>query len=44
VVVIVLRGNKGSGFSVQSEDRNTDILLPPLLRSVADEIDAGIGG
>lgn len=37
-VVIVLGGNKGKGFSVQSSDLNLIAALPELLESVAAEI------
>jgi hypothetical protein len=44
VVVIVLGGNKGSGFSVQAELGARDSVAPEnmarLLRAVADEIEA----
>lgn len=44
VVVMVLGGNKGSGFSVQVERNPRDAkkllaMLPQLLRSTADEIE-----
>jgi hypothetical protein len=38
VVVIVLGGTAGSGFSVQSVEGDISARLPALLRMVADEI------
>lgn len=38
VIVIVFGGDKGSGFSVQA-DAATTLLLPTLLRNMADEIE-----
>jgi len=38
-VLIVLGGNKGSGFSVQAPGDITD-MLPELLRDIADSIEA----
>ena len=40
VVLLVLRGDRGSGFSVQA-DANTVAILPRLLRAVADSIENG---
>jgi hypothetical protein len=43
VVVIVLAGNNGSGFSVQAHARSAQRLqsgMARLLRQVADDIDA----
>jgi hypothetical protein len=37
--VIVLGGDKGSGFSIQSEDAALVAAIPTLLRKVADEIE-----
>ena len=39
VVLIVLGGEKGSGFSVQAIEGDITRRLPALLRSVADEIE-----
>jgi hypothetical protein len=39
VIVIVLGGVRGSGFSVQSEDPETMNKLPELLRTMADQIE-----
>jgi hypothetical protein len=38
-IVMVLDGNKGSGFSVQA-DLETTMQLPALLRQTADQIEA----
>jgi hypothetical protein len=38
VVVIVLGGDKGNGFSVQG-DLATTLMLPKLLRATADQIE-----
>lgn len=40
VVMIVVNGVLGSGFSVQSTDQEFAKKIPRLLRSVADEIEA----
>ncbi len=42
VVLIVLHGSHGSGFSVQGSARVTHA-LPRLLRSMADQIEADLG-
>ena len=45
VALIVLGGNKGSGFSVQCVERANDkvmVELPKLLRSMADQIEADL--
>jgi len=40
VVVIVVGGNRGDGFSVQTADiRQTFTIMPRVLRSVATQID-----
>lgn len=39
VVVIVLEGEHGSGFSVQAIAPGINGLLPKLLRQVADEVE-----
>lgn len=39
VVVIVLNGNRGSGFSVQALGEDFTRTLPALLRTVAAEIE-----
>ena len=41
VVVIVIKGNRGSGFSVQASADLT-ASLPALLRHIADEIDRSV--
>lgn len=38
-IVVIIKGNLGSGFSVQSEDPQVELNLPRLLRVVADEIE-----
>jgi hypothetical protein len=38
VILLVIDGNKGSGFSVQA-DAGTVLALPALLRKVADDIE-----
>jgi hypothetical protein len=40
VLVIVLGGEKGNGFSCQA-DLATTLMLPDLLRTVADQIEKG---
>ena len=40
VIVIVLGGDRGEGFSVQTEDPLVNRSLPALLRRVADGIEA----
>jgi UDP-N-acetylglucosamine:LPS N-acetylglucosamine transferase len=42
VIVIVLGGSKGSGFSVQASPEVTQ-RLPEMLRMVADEIERDLG-
>jgi hypothetical protein len=42
VIVIVIRGKLGSGFSVQLDDALRPFALPGLLRDVADQIDADL--
>lgn len=39
VILLVLGGDKGSGFSVQA-DGPTTLQLPSLLRNIADQIEA----
>lgn len=41
VVVIVLGGKHGNGFSIQSFNPNVATDIPKLLRNVAAEIEAG---
>lgn len=43
VMVIVINGNKGDGFSVQSTDRRTLPLLPKVLRVTAEEMERDMG-
>jgi hypothetical protein len=40
VIVIVLNGNKGYGFSAQFDDPVLMRNVPGMLRSIADQIDA----
>jgi len=42
VILIVVRGWNGSGFSVQTTDPEFNAKLPALLRTMADEIDHDI--
>jgi hypothetical protein len=42
VIMIVLGGSKGSGFSVVSTRLDTILSLPHLLRQTADEIEKDI--
>lgn len=42
VVLMVLDGNVGSGFSVQTTELKTLLMLPSLLRDTADQIEADI--
>lgn len=44
VLLIVLHGHAGSGFSVQSMDPRVHVWIPEILRRVADEIDGGNDG
>ena len=39
VVVIILDGNEGNGFSAQSESPYFEKILPKILRSMADELE-----
>ena len=39
MVVIIFDGNKGHGFSAQSELPDFDDLLPSILRSMADDLE-----
>lgn len=41
VILLVLGGEKGSGFSVQA-DGPTTLQLPALLRNIADQIEADL--
>lgn len=43
VIVIVIKGKHGSGFSVQATAEIT-LRLPELLRSVADDIERDLTG
>jgi hypothetical protein len=38
VIVIVVRGNKGQGFSIQTVDPRLNLMLPAMLRILADSI------
>lgn len=42
VLMVVVGGNKGHGFSVNSRDRSIVLNISTLLREVADEIDKKI--
>jgi hypothetical protein len=42
VLLIVVGGNRGHGFSVQCVDGDIEATLPRLLRDVADDIEAGV--
>jgi hypothetical protein len=39
VAVIIIGGNKGSGFSIQNADASLTEAMPMLLRRIADEIE-----
>lgn len=39
-IVIIGQGNKGSGFSIQTDDPFVVLKLPQMLRAVADQIEA----
>jgi len=39
VLLIVLDGNEGSGFSVMTKDQSVIAKIPALLRRVADDIE-----
>ena len=43
-IVIVIGGNKGSGFSVQSTGEDLTSTLPKLLRGMADQIEKDMRG
>ena len=43
VVVVVLGGNKGSGFSVQATDQWVSYKLPELMRALAEQIERSEG-
>lgn len=40
-IVVVVNGNRGSGFSVQTIDPTAAQKLPSMLRIMADQIEAG---
>ena len=40
VIVIVIGGQDGSGFSVQASQHEYAVALPALLRRIADQIEA----
>lgn len=42
-IIIVINGEKGSGFSVQA-DLHTTLELPDLLENIAKQIRADVGG
>jgi hypothetical protein len=42
VILIVIRGDKGSGFSVQLDDTLRPYALPVVLRDIADQIEADL--
>jgi hypothetical protein len=42
VIVIVLGGSRGSGFSVQVEGADISAKLPAMLRNVADGIEQDV--
>lgn len=44
VLLIVVEGNKGSGFSVQARDVDFPSQVPDLLRRVADRIETEYTG
>lgn len=44
VLVLVLGGHMGNGFSVQSREADITSLLPRLLRQVALQIETDLGG
>jgi hypothetical protein len=44
VILIVLDGNKGSGFSMQAHGMIMTEGLPMLLRRLADDIEQDLGG
>lgn len=41
VALIIAGGKNGSGFSVQTRDEQFVVMLPRLLREMADEIERG---
>jgi hypothetical protein len=42
VLVIVLGGVKGSGFSMQTREMKISVLVPAILRDTADQIEASL--
>ena len=43
VILIVVGGNLGSGFSVQTMDRRFAEMIPALLRNMAEQIENDVG-
>ena len=41
-IVIVIKGNLGTGFSIQTSNPIATMLLPRLLRNVANEIESSL--
>lgn len=44
VLLMVMGGAKGNGFSVQSTDALVQVKLPAILRSIADQIEGTFNG
>jgi len=44
VIVMVVKGNQGDGFSVQSASLNFVVGLPTVLRQMADSIEQSLKG
>ena len=42
-LVIIVKGKKGSGFSIQGEDLSDLVYLSDLLRNTADQIEQSYG-
>jgi hypothetical protein len=43
-IVIIIGGDKGSGFSVQAEDTQASAVLPDLLENMAKQIREALQG
>ena len=41
-LIAIVDGNKGTGFSVQSLDPHTLVILPQVLRQIADDIETDV--
>lgn len=39
-IILIINGNKGSGFSMQTSDPREEERLPAILRTMADQIES----